>query len=39
LGKLALLIEEKDALSANYIIVNSDSYVDTYREGQREIET
>ena len=37
LGKLALLIEEKDALVANYIIVNSDSYVEEYKEGQEKL--
>lgn len=38
LGKLALLIEEKDALVANYIIVNSLAYIDEYKEGQEELE-
>src|SRR5690625_2312687 len=38
LGKLALLIEEKDALVANYIIVNSLVYIDEYEEGQEELD-
>jgi len=36
LAKLSSLIEEKDAIIANYIILNSASYVDRYEEGVEE---
>jgi len=35
LGELALLLEQKDSIAANYIIVNSRTLLDDYDEGKK----
>src|SRR5690625_1120585 len=36
LGELSLLIEQKDSLAANYIIVNSRTHLEDYEAGQEQ---
>ncbi len=39
LGKVALLLEQKDTIIASYIIFSSDNYIYEYEDGQEELET